>query len=87
MQALRRKGGKLPSAPQLGNPPPARTFPWNNRGQGQRGGARLARPRLSPADPDTMDVSTMQKAMTDAEKQKHQQEGRCFKCSQQGHLA
>jgi hypothetical protein len=27
------------------------------------------------------------KAMTDAEKQKHRQEGRCFECSQQGHLA
>jgi zinc knuckle protein len=34
-----------------------------------------------------MDVSTVQKATTEAEKQKHHQEGRCFKCSQQGHLA
>jgi hypothetical protein len=34
-----------------------------------------------------MDISTAQKAITDAEKQKHQQEGRCFECSQQGHLA
>jgi hypothetical protein len=25
--------------------------------------------------------------MMDAEKQKHRQEGRCFECSQQGHLA
>jgi hypothetical protein len=24
--------------------------------------------------------------MTEAEKQKHQQEGRCFECSQQGHF-
>jgi hypothetical protein len=34
-----------------------------------------------------MDISTAQKATTDAEKQKHRQEGRCFECSQQGHLA
>jgi hypothetical protein len=29
----------------------------------------------------------VRKATTDAEKQKHRQEGRCFECSQQGHLA
>jgi zinc knuckle protein len=34
-----------------------------------------------------MDISTARKATTDAEKQKHRQEGRCFECSQQGHLA
>jgi zinc knuckle protein len=34
-----------------------------------------------------MDISTARKATTDTEKQKHQQEGRCFECSQQGHLA
>jgi hypothetical protein len=33
-----------------------------------------------------MDISTARKATTDAKKQKHQQEERCFKCSQQGHL-
>jgi DNA-binding IscR family transcriptional regulator len=33
-----------------------------------------------------MDVSTARKATTDAEKQKHQQEGRCFEYSQQGYL-
>jgi retrotransposon gag protein len=88
MQALQRKGGKPPNTPQPGNPPPTRAFPWNSRGQGQRGGgARPARPRLPPADPDAMDVSTARKATTDAEKQKHWQEGRCFECSQQGHLA
>jgi retrotransposon gag protein/zinc knuckle protein len=87
MQALCRKGGKPSNIPRPGNPP-ARVFPWNNKGQGQRGGgARLARPRLPPADPDTMDISTTRKAMTDTEKQKHRQEGRCFECSQQGHLA
>jgi zinc knuckle protein len=86
-QALRRKGGKPPATPWPGNPPPSRTFPWNNRGQGQQGAAWPARPRLPPADPDAMDVSTARKAMTEAEKQKHWQEGRCFKCSQQEHLA
>jgi hypothetical protein len=34
-----------------------------------------------------MDISTARKATTDAEKQKHQQEGRYFECSQQGYLA
>jgi retrotransposon gag protein/zinc knuckle protein len=87
-QALWRKGGKPSNAPRPGNPPPARVFPWNNKGQGQRGsGAWPARPRLPPTDPNMMDISTARKAMTDAEKQKHWQEGRCFECSQQGHLA
>jgi retrotransposon gag protein/zinc knuckle protein len=86
-QALHRKGGKPSNTPRPSNPP-AQAFPWNNKGQGQRGGgARLARPRLPPADPDAMDVSTARKATTDVEKQKHRQEGRCFECSQQGHLA
>jgi retrotransposon gag protein len=85
-QALCRKGGK-PSSTQRPSNPPVRAFPWNNKGQGQRGGgARPARPRLLPADPDAMDISTARKAMTDSEKQKHRQEGRCFECSQQGHL-
>jgi retrotransposon gag protein len=86
-QALRRKGGKPSNTPRPGNPPPARAFPWNNKGQGQQGsGARPARPRLPPTDLDAMDISTARKAMTDMEKQKHRQEGRCFECSQQGHL-
>jgi hypothetical protein len=41
---------------------------------------------VAPADPDAMDISTARKATTEAEKQKHHQEGRCFKCFQQGHL-
>jgi retrotransposon gag protein/zinc knuckle protein len=87
-QALWRKGGKPSNTPRPGNPPPAWAFPWNNRGQGQwEGGAQPARPRLPPTDPDTIDISTARKATTDAEKQKHWQEGRCFECSQQGHLA
>jgi retrotransposon gag protein len=44
-QALRRKGGKTPGTPRPNNPPPTRTFPWNNKGQGQRGGGtQPARP-------------------------------------------
>jgi DNA-binding IscR family transcriptional regulator len=34
-----------------------------------------------------MNISTVCKATTEAEKQKHCQEGQCFECSQQGHLA
>jgi retrotransposon gag protein len=86
-QALRRKGGKPPTTAQPGNPPLLWMFPWNNQGQGQRGGARPARPRVAPANPDTMDISMAYKATTEAEKQKHHQEGWCFECSQQGHLA
>jgi hypothetical protein len=34
-----------------------------------------------------MDTSaTVQKAVTEADKQKHHSEGRCFKCSKQGHI-
>jgi DNA-directed RNA polymerase specialized sigma24 family protein len=34
-----------------------------------------------------MQVDTIRKATTDAEKEQHCKEGRCFECSQQGHLA
>jgi hypothetical protein len=35
-----------------------------------------------------MDTSAAaKKAVTEADKQKHRQEGRCYKCSKQGHLA
>jgi hypothetical protein len=35
-----------------------------------------------------MDTSAVvRKATTDAEKEQHRKEGRCFECSQQGHLA
>src|SRR5258708_23980160 len=33
-----------------------------------------------------MDVDAIRKAMTEAEKQKHRQEGQCFECSLQGHI-
>ena len=35
-----------------------------------------------------MDMSaTVRKAVTDAEKQKHREQGCCYKCSKQGHIA
>jgi hypothetical protein len=35
-----------------------------------------------------MDTSAIaKKAVTEADKQKHRQEGRCYECSKQGHLA
>jgi hypothetical protein len=55
-----------------------------NRGtQGQRN------PRnTTPYDPNAMDMSaTVRKAVTEADKQKHRQEGQCFRCSRIGHIA
>ena len=38
-------------------------------------------------DPNAMDTSaTVRKAATEADKQKHHKEGRCFECSLKGHL-
>jgi hypothetical protein len=35
-----------------------------------------------------MDTSaTVRKAITEADKQKHREQGRCFECSKQGHIA
>ena len=34
-----------------------------------------------------MDVDTIRKAMTDAEREKYRSEGRCFNCGRQGHLS
>jgi hypothetical protein len=46
------------------------------------------RPRLPPRDPNAMDTSAVaRKATTEAEKQRSRQEGRCFECGKQGHLA
>jgi hypothetical protein len=44
--------------------------------------------RWQAKDPNVMDTSTVaRKATTNAEKEQHRKEGRCFECSQQGHLA
>jgi hypothetical protein len=34
-----------------------------------------------------MDLSTVRKATTEAEKEQHRKDGRCFNCSMQGHIA
>ena len=67
----------------------------NNNQQGQffwrqndGGNTRPPRTQLPLQDPNAMDTSaTVWKATTEAEKQKHRQEGQCFECSKQGHIA
>ena len=65
----------------------------NQRGQffwrqNNGGNTRPSRTQLPPWDPNAMDTSaTVRKATTEAEKQKHRQEGQCFECSKQGHIA
>jgi hypothetical protein len=71
---------------------PWRKLQWGNQGKGRggqgRGGQRSSATRYTPHDPDAMDTSaTVRKATTEAEKAKHRQEGRCYECSQQGHMA
>ncbi len=81
LQTLKRKVGNNPP-PQRTNQNSGKTFPWNRGKRGQ------ANPRRAPPfDPNAMDVDTIRKATTEAEKQKHRQEGRCFECSLQGHIA
>jgi hypothetical protein len=54
----------------------------------QTGNMQPARPHLPPCDPNAMDTSAVtQKALTKADKEKHQKEGCCFECSKQGHMA
>jgi hypothetical protein len=44
--------------------------------------------RYTLNDPNAMDTSAAaKKAVTEADKQKHRQEGQCYECSKQGHLA
>jgi hypothetical protein len=62
---------------------PFANFQWRNRGG--RGGGR-SNPRTT-RDPDAMDTSaTIRKAVTEADKQRFRQEGRCFECGKRGHL-
>ncbi len=84
-QTLKWKlGSNPPPPPRQTNQTQGRNFPWNNRG-GRRG---QANPCQAPTfDPNAMDIDTIQKATTEAKKQKHRQEGRCFECSLQGHIA
>jgi hypothetical protein len=61
-------------------------FFW--RRSNQTGNVQPARPRLPPRDPNAMDTSAVaRKAITEADKEKHRKEGRCFECSKQGHMA
>jgi Retrotransposon gag protein/Zinc knuckle len=54
---------------------PNRRNPWNPT-------------HYTPSDPNAMDTSAAtKKAVTEADKQKYRQEGQCYKCSKQGHLA
>ena len=54
----------------------------NNRFAGQRRPTGFQ--RLTPRDENAMDIG---KAVTEADKERHRKEGRCFFCSDQGHLA
>ena len=38
-------------------------------------------------DPNAMDIDTIRKATTNAEREKYRSEGRCFNCGRQGHLS
>jgi hypothetical protein len=65
-------------------------FFWRRRDEGNAQGqsGRAPTRHSTSRDPNVMNTSaTVRKAMTDAEKQKCRQEGRCFECSQQGHFA
>jgi hypothetical protein len=62
------------------------SFYWRRPQQNQNNNP--PRSRWQAKDPNAMDTSAVaRKATTDAEKEQHQKEGRCFECSQQGHLA
>ena len=74
-------GSNPPPLPHQNNQTQGKAFPWNRGKRGQ------ASPRRAPPfDPNAMDVNAVRKATTEAEKQKHRQEGRCFECSLQGHI-
>jgi Retrotransposon gag protein len=78
------------SATQPNNPWKNLRFGNQNTGQRGRGGQQGKNPtRYTPRDPNAMDTSadTIRKAVTDADKLKHRQEGRCYECSKQGHVA
>ena len=82
-QTLQQKLGSNPPPPlQQNNQMQGKPFPWNRGRRGQ------TNPCCAPPfNPNAMDVDAVRKAMTKAEKQKHRQEGRCFECSLQGHIA
>ena len=71
----------LPPPLRQNNQTQGKSFPWNKEKRGQ------ANPcHAPPFNPNAMDVDTTRKATTEAKKQKHRQEGQCFKCFLQGHI-
>ena len=70
------KGPSVFQKPRMGTNP----FTW--RRNNSQGGIQT-----KPHDPDAMDVDIIQKATTEAEKDKCHKEGRCFNCGRQGHLS
>jgi hypothetical protein len=76
---------------QTNNAPQRGQFYWRRGGGGQqpRSGNNRSNPRQStPYDPNAMDTSAAaRKAISEEDKQRHRQEGRCFECSERGHLA
>ncbi len=80
-QTIRHKIGSNPPPPRQNSQAQGKTFPWNRGKRGQ------VNPQYVPLfDPNAMDIDMVQKANTEAKKQKHWQEGHCFKCSMQGHI-
>jgi len=66
-QTLQQKLGSNPlPPPRQNNQMQGKTFPWN---RGKRGQVNPC--RAPPFDPNAMDVDTVRKATTEAEKQKH----------------
>lgn len=57
---------------------------WNGGNNQQQTQQQFRTPRT---DPGAMDVDTIRKATTDAEKGRYRREGRCFECGNQGHLS
>jgi hypothetical protein len=54
----------------------------------QTGNVQPARLQLPPHDLNAMDMlAVAYKAITKADKEKHQKEGHCFECLKQGHMA
>ena len=86
-QALKKDYGVPQASNRQGNPQRGQFF-WKRQGQNSGTGQGSSNRNLSPRDPNAMDTSVaVRKAITEAEKVKHKEQGRCFECSKQGHIA